>query len=88
MAIVEKKILKENFDAILSGKKKAERRLQDFEIEEGDTFLLREWDKEKREYTGRELRKIVTHVGKSNPNDDYWSREEVDKYGYQIISLD
>ncbi len=44
MAIINKKIWPEYFDAITSGKKKYELRLNDFEVNEGDTLVLEEWD--------------------------------------------
>lgn len=48
MKRVIKKINPEFFDAIDSGKKKYELRLNDEDISEGDTLILKEWDSEKR----------------------------------------
>ena len=42
MAIVYKKVWPEFFEKIISGKKKFELRLADFEINEGDTLVLDE----------------------------------------------
>lgn len=42
MAIIRKKIQPQYFDAILSGKKNFELRLNDFDINEGDTMVLEE----------------------------------------------
>ncbi|MFZ3031982.1 MAG: DUF3850 domain-containing protein [Candidatus Moraniibacteriota bacterium] len=90
MARVEKKLNKEYFDQVASGKKKYELRLNDFEIEEGDTFVLREWDKNQKEYTGREIEKRVTEVNRFKLEDIYAfnSKEEVDRLGIQIISME
>lgn len=44
MAIINKKIWPEYFDAVASGNKKFELRLNDFDIKEGDTLVLEEWD--------------------------------------------
>ena len=44
MATIKKKTWPEYFEAILSGKKKFDMRLADFDIQEGDTLLLEEWD--------------------------------------------
>jgi ribosomal protein S17 len=83
---IEKKIWPEYFDKIVSGEKKFEVRLNDFEVEPGDTLQLREWDPDKKEYTGRQIEKTVTSVIKTNDL-TFWPVEEIEKYGLQIISL-
>ena len=90
MARIEKKLWSEYFDRVASGKKKYELRLNDFEINEGDTLVLREWDKDKKEYTGREIEKRVTEVSRFKLEDiyDFNSKEEVDRLGVQIISME
>lgn len=90
MARIEKKLWSEYYDRVASGKKKYELRLNDFEIAEGDTLVLREWDKEKKEYTGREIVKQVTEVSRFKLEDIYAfnSKEEVDRLGIQIISME
>ncbi|HCX28083.1 MAG TPA: hypothetical protein DHI91_03005 [Candidatus Portnoybacteria bacterium] len=57
MAIIKKKIWPEYFEAVVSGKKKYELRLNDFEINEGDTLMFEEWSPETKEYTGRKIKK-------------------------------
>jgi hypothetical protein len=84
--IIEKKIWPEYFEKIASGEKTFEVRLNDFETSPGDTLLLREWDRDKKEYTGRSIEKKVTGVMKTN-NISFWPVEEIEKYGLQIISL-
>ena len=42
MAIIHKKILPEYFEAVASGKKKYELRLNDFNVNEGDTLRSEE----------------------------------------------
>ncbi len=90
MAVVEKKLWKEYFDRVALGKKKYELRLNDFDIAEGDTLLLREWDKEAKTYTGRKLEKRVTEVSRFKLEDIYAfnSKEEVDRLGIQVISIE
>lgn len=83
---IEKKIWPEFFEKILSGEKKFELRLADFEVKEGDILVLREWDPATKEYTGRTLEKKVTFVLKTK-DVTFWSEEEIDKYGFQIISF-
>lgn len=86
MKIIKKKAWPEYFEKVLSGEKTYDLRLADWKIEPGDTLLLQEWDPEVQLYTGREISKKVGYVGKTKPN-DIWTNEEIDKYGYQIISL-
>lgn len=90
MARVEKKLWSEYFDQVASGKKKYELRLTDFEINEGDTLVLREWNKDKKEYTGREIEKRVTRVNKFKLEDLYsfWSKKDIEEKGIQIISME
>ncbi|OHA88128.1 MAG: hypothetical protein A2653_03095 [Candidatus Zambryskibacteria bacterium RIFCSPHIGHO2_01_FULL_43_25] len=86
---IEKKIWPEYFEKILDGKKTFELRLNDFEINEGDTLILKEWDPDTKEYTGREVEKKVGYVGKWKIDEltKFWSREDIDKNGLQVISL-
>ncbi len=89
MKTVEKKILPEYFEEVLTGRKTYELRLNDFDIQEGDTLLLKEWSKERKEYTGREIAKTVGFVRgwKVDELTEFWSPEEVERFGIQIISL-
>lgn len=87
MAIIRKKIWKEYFGQVASGKKKFELRLADFEIKEGDILVLEEWDKDKKEYTGRKVEVIATYILKTK-GQTFWSPEEVEKYGFQIIQFE
>lgn len=45
MTTINKKVWREYFEKIISGNKKLELRLADFEVNEGDTLVLEEWDK-------------------------------------------
>ena len=83
---IEKKVWPKYYDKIVSGEKTFELRLADWECSPGDTLLLREWNPETREYTGRESEKTITYVLKTK-SVDLWPKEDVDKYGYQIISI-
>lgn len=81
-----KKILPEYFQKIVDGKKTYEIRLADWECNEGDILVLQEWDPTTQNYTGRTIEKEVICVGKTK-NLNFWSPEEVEKYGYQILGF-
>ena len=88
MKTVTKKILPEYFEAILSGKKKYELRLNDFDIAECDILVLEEWAGDPRIFTGRIIEKKVMYVGKFKTDELYWSPEEIKQKGLQIISFE
>ncbi len=84
---IHKKIWPKYFSALESGKKTYELRLNDFEINEDDTLILEEWNPETQEYTGKSISKKVTYVAKFKIDDLFWSKEEIEDKGIQIISL-
>ncbi|MEK7094486.1 MAG: DUF3850 domain-containing protein [Patescibacteria group bacterium] len=88
MAVIKKKVWPEYFEAVFSGKKKYEFRLNDFEVGEGDTLILREWDPETKEYSGREIEKKVTYVGKFQLDNLFGQEEEIKEKGFLIISME
>ncbi|OGM31051.1 hypothetical protein A2630_00045 [Candidatus Woesebacteria bacterium RIFCSPHIGHO2_01_FULL_44_10] len=65
MKRIEKKAWPEYFEKILSGDKTFELRLADFDVDEGDTLVLREWDPKTKNYTGRKIEKKVSFVFKT-----------------------
>ena len=83
---IEKKVWPEFFEKILSNEKNFELRLADFECRPGDLLVLREWDPKTENYTGRIIEKKVTYVLKTK-DVKFWPKEEVEKYGFQIISF-
>ena len=85
--IIEKKVWSKYFQLILDGIKKYELRLADFDVNEGDILLLREWDPEVKDYTGREIEKKVTMILKTKEL-SFWPAEEILEHGYQIISFE
>lgn len=84
-----KKVLKKYFDKILSGEKTYEVRLADWHCAEGDILELVEIDDETRQPTGRTLQRKVGAVirTKELENLDWWSKEDMQKYGFQILAL-
>lgn len=87
MAEIRKKTHPSYFEKVLAGEKKFDLRLADFEVKPGDTLVLEEWDPETKSYTGRKIEKKVTFVLKTK-DCPFWTKEEVKKYGYQVIQLE
>lgn len=85
--LIKKKILPEFFELVLKGKKKFEIRLDNFNCKEGDILVLQEWDPLTKQYTGREISKKVSLVLKTK-NLEFLNKEDINKYGLQIIQLD
>jgi len=83
---IEKKVQPPYFEAILKGDKNFEVRLNDFDCNEGDILVLREWDPEKKDYTGRTLEKKVTYIVRTKDL-PFWNKEEIEEKGYQIIGF-
>ena len=88
MATIRKKAWPEYFEAVASGKKNYDLRLNDFEVNEGDTLVLEEWDPEVKEYTGRKIEKRVTYVGKFKMDNLFWPEKDIKEKGIQVISLE
>ncbi|MFA6268739.1 MAG: DUF3850 domain-containing protein [archaeon] len=86
MTLIEKKCWPKYFQAILNGDKTFELRLADFECNNGDTLLLREWNPNTKQYTGRELKKEVTQIVKTKEI-SFFTKEEIEKYGFQVIGF-
>ncbi len=87
MAIIKKKTWPEYFNAISSGKKNFELRVADFEINEGDTLILEEWDPKTKQYTGRSIEKKVGYILKFKLN-DFGQEDVIKEKGVQVISLE
>ncbi len=83
---IEKKIWPKFFQKILDGDKTFEVRLADFECNPEDILVLREWNPKTKDYTGRALEKEVTYILKTK-DVKFWPKEEIEKYGFQIISF-
>ena len=83
---IEKKCWPKFFQKILDCNKTFELRLADFDCAPGDTLILKEWDPETKKYSGREIEKKITFVFKTK-DQKFWSADDVDKYGFQIISF-
>ncbi|HNR53277.1 MAG TPA: DUF3850 domain-containing protein [Candidatus Dojkabacteria bacterium] len=86
MRRIEKKTWPYLFEKVLSGEKQFDLRIAEFECEVGDILVLREWDPEKEEYTGRELEKEITFVVKTKDL-KFWSKEDINELGFLVMSL-
>lgn len=86
MAIIKKKCWPEHFELVASGKKKLDLRLADFEIKEGDTLILEEWNPKTGQHTGRKIEKKASFVLKFNLH-DFGQKEEIEKRGLYIIQF-
>lgn len=84
---IELKVWPEYFHAILSGRKKFEARLGNLDCGLGDTLILKEWDPEKKDYTGRKIEKRISFVFRTK-NQKFWTEEEVEKQGLVVMSLE
>jgi ASC-1-like (ASCH) protein len=86
MATIHKKIWPENFDLVASGKKQFELRLADFDVDEGDTLVLEEWDPKTKTYTGRTIENKVGYILKF-PLDKFGQKKEVIEKGLYVIQI-
>jgi len=87
MATIKKKIWPEYFEKVESGEKGYEFRVADFEINDGDTLILEEWDPNTKKYTGRKIEKKVNKVNHFKL-DDFGQRKEIEEKGFYIIELE
>lgn len=62
MTIHELKTWPTMFDAVNSNRKKVELRKADRDFMAGDVLVLQEWCPTRKQYSGRECRRTVTHV--------------------------
>ena len=87
MAEIKKKTWPRYFQEIVSGNKKFEVRLADFDVKEGDILILEEYNPDTKKYTGRAIKKKVIFVTKFNPLDAH-TCEELKKHGLFEIGLE
>lgn len=84
---IKKKCWPDLFQKVLDGKKNADVRLADFDISEGDVLVFEEYDPDKKEYTGRVIKKKVKNLNKIKVT-DFNSKDEVEKFGHWVIELE
>jgi len=84
--IIKKKTWPEIFELVRTGKKRFEMRAADFEIKEGDTLILEEWDPKIKQYTGRKIEKKVDHVFHYDLN-SFGQKEIMESRGFYVIQF-
>jgi len=86
MKKIEKKCWPEYFESILSGEKTFDVRISDWKCNVGDILVLKEWDPKTKNFTGRKIEKMITYIAKTK-DFKFFKKEEIEKYGFQIIGL-
>jgi len=85
--IVEKKIWPSGFEKIQSGKKFYDVRINDFQIAEGDTLVLKEFDPAAKQYTGRKIEKKVSSVTRLDRLFEMYNENELKQKGLLLIEM-
>jgi hypothetical protein len=57
------------------------------QAKEGDTLVLKEWDPKIKDYNGRQITKQIGYVLNLKDVPNFHSQEDINKYGFMIISL-
>lgn len=86
---IEKKAWPDFFGKVASGDKNFDLRIADWDINVGDTLVLREWDPQTKDYTGRQVEREVTYLIKTKEAEKLgmWPREDIEEYGFQVIGF-
>ena len=87
MTEIKKKTWPGYFNLVLSGKKKVEIRLADFDIKAGDTLVLEEYDPETKTYSGRTIKRKAKSIIKFNPTMMH-RYEDMKDFGFYIIDIE
>ena len=61
-------------------------RVADFDMKEGDTLVLEEWDPKTKQYTGRKIEKQAKYILKFKL-DDFGQKKEAEEHGFYVIGL-
>jgi hypothetical protein len=89
MAIIKKKCWPEFFEKFVSGERTLELRLADFDLKDGDTIVMEEYNPQTKQYTGRLASFLCKKVERAAQNPlQFYSVEDVQKNGFWIIQLE
>jgi hypothetical protein len=59
----------------------------DFQVEEGDTLVLCEWNPDTKKYTGRTIEKKVGYKSHFTL-DSFGQRELIEEHGFYVLGLE
>ena len=85
MKIIAKKSYPDLFEKVLAGEKTFDMRVADFDIQPGDILEQIEVNYDGTP-TGRTVRHVVGEVLRTKEI-DFWKQEDINQYGYQVMSL-
>ena len=85
MKIITKKSYPDLFEKVLAGEKTFDMRVADFDVQPGDILEQIEVNYSGTP-TGRKVRHVVGEVLRTKEV-DFWKQEDIDQYGYQVMSL-
>lgn len=85
MKIISKKSYPDLFEKVLAGEKTFDMRVADLDIQPGDILEQIEINYGGTP-TGRKVRHIVGEALRTKEI-DFWKQEDIDQYGYQVMSL-
>ena len=85
MKIITKKSYPDLFEKVLAGEKTFDMRVADFDIQPGDVLEQIEVNYDGTP-TSRKVRHVVGEVLRTKEV-DFWKQEDIDQYGYQVMSL-
>lgn len=89
MAIIKKKCWPEYFEKFCSGERTFELRLADFDLKDGDTLVMEEYEPGKGNYTGRSASFTCKKVEHSAQNPlEFYDVEDVRRHGFWIVELE
>ena len=74
--IIEKKVRSKYFDAVWDGRKQFEVRLADFKFKPGDTLILKEQKRTRKELTGRSLRCEILYKLNTKTMERFYSKRK------------
>lgn len=85
MKVITKKSYPDLFEKVLAGEKTFDMRVADFDIQPSDILEQIEVNYDGTP-TGRKVRHVVGEVLRTKEI-DFWKQEDIDQYGYQVMSL-
>lgn len=88
MKTIKKKSWPEYFEKALSGEKKFELRIADFDIKPGDILILEEYNPKTKTYTGRSIKKKINYIMQTKDMEKIHSKKELEKHGIYVLQME